>query len=144
MTDTTHLVMFLQARLTEDEANAKRAGGDRWIQDGGSIHRERHETAQVVDWVYDEAWEHIARNDPAHVLADIAAKRRIIEWHSDNPHECEGPQGSEYVADDDSDPCSTMKALASVYADHPDYRKEWAAKPTSIHPLARPTDGNTT
>ncbi|HZO69373.1 MAG TPA: DUF6221 family protein [Kribbellaceae bacterium] len=124
MTDTTHLVMFLQARLTEDEANAKRAGGDRWIQDGGSIHRERHETA--------------------HVLADIAAKRRIIEWHSDNPHECEGPQGSEYVADDDSDPCSTMKALASVYADHPDYRKEWAAKPTSIHPLARPTDGNTT
>ena len=97
MTDTTHLVMFLQARLTEDEANAKRAGGDRWIQDGGSIHRERHETA--------------------HVLADIAAKRRIIEWHSDNPHECE---------------------------DHPDYRKEWAAKPTSIHPLARPTDGNTT
>jgi len=55
----------------------------------------------------------------------VEAQRAIIGWHSDNPHECEGPMGCEYVSDDDSRPCSTMLALASVYSDHPDYREEW-------------------
>jgi hypothetical protein len=51
---------------------------------------------------------HIARHDPARVLADVKAKRAIIgdEW---------------------SDPgWDVLCALASAYADHPDYREEWS------------------
>ena len=51
---------------------------------------------------------HIARHDPARVLAECDAKRRIVERrnHLDGP---------------------TLRALAAVYADHPDWREEWKA-----------------
>lgn len=75
---------------------------------------------------------HIVRWDPARVLAEVAAKRAIVEEH--------GPadDGSgmlficrtcsrrdlpewygEYV------PCPTSRIVAAPYADHPDYDKSW-------------------
>lgn len=70
------------------------------------------------------ALPHIARHDPARVLAECEAKRRIIEWcdrldtiESSGPHD-----DLLYVRI----PASAMRlALASVYADHPDCRDEW-------------------
>ncbi len=71
------LVAWLTHILDEREQFAKRAGGDRWILDGG-IYHESHPSDEVVDWVYDDASEHIAANDPASVLARIAADRQIV------------------------------------------------------------------
>jgi hypothetical protein len=51
----------------------------------------------------------IARWDPARVLAECAAKRRIVEMYA-------GQHGQPYV----------LHFLALPYADHPDYRQEWA------------------
>jgi hypothetical protein len=57
---------------------------------------------------------HIARHDPARILAEVEAKRRIVDryaWlceHGDTG-------GTAWV----------LPLLALPYADHPDYRNEW-------------------
>ncbi len=55
---------------------------------------------------------HIVRHDPARVLADVAAKRRILA-------ELEGPFGLDLEALN-----AVVRHLATAYADHPDYR-DW-------------------
>lgn len=68
--------------------------------------------------------DHIARYDPARVLADCAAKRAIVELHrpSDERNRwcdyCKGTDHAEY-------PCETSRILAAVYADHPAYDEAW-------------------
>lgn len=90
--------------------------------------------------------EHIARWDPARVLAECEAKRRLIElhklvtedytghwWTDPGPPEkyvttgCDhcrsaGVDGEDYV---NPGPCPTLRILATVYANHPAYRQEW-------------------
>lgn len=66
--------------------------------------------------------------DPARVLAECEAKRRIVALH-DGAHEC-----SVYVRGEvdncawveRGDSCSTLRLLALPYADHPDYDPSWA------------------
>lgn len=78
--------------------------------------------------------EHMARHDPARVLAEVGAKRRIVKrhrpWREDEDdvtvsggrlqagqcYECEG----QWV------PCPTLRLLALPYAAHPGYLAEWA------------------
>jgi hypothetical protein len=82
--------------------------------------------------------DHIARHDPARVLAECAAKRAIVEEHQpvdytsmgmESPNACHicgidaGMGEWEWLRD--SWPCPTLRALAAVYADHADYRDEW-------------------
>jgi hypothetical protein len=55
----------------------------------------------------------ITVNHPQRLLAECAAKRAIIETQS-VPKIAAVP--SPFI----------LRALASVYADHPDYRQEWA------------------
>lgn len=92
--------------------------------------------------------EHIARWDPARVLAECEAKRQIVAEH---PEVTVWSTGESYSGDridepewfcgrcvdtsarqpwTDVDrveyPCPTLRLLALPYADHPDYRQEWA------------------
>lgn len=55
---------------------------------------------------------HIARHDPARVLAECEATRRIVEWATTEGHEQWGVG-------------PVLNLLALPYADHPDYRAEW-------------------
>lgn len=78
---------------------------------------------------------HITRHDPARVLADIAAKRAVVELHGptrDNRAFSmrETPEQSCSVcvmahADMDCEnepwPCPTLRALALPYRDHPEF-----------------------
>lgn len=71
---------------------------------------------------------HIARHDPDRVMAECAAKRRIVELHN-RRHECcilqhdsDEPNTGAYV---DAARCSTLRLLALPYSDHPDYQQEW-------------------
>ena len=62
---------------------------------------------------------HIARHDPARVLAEVDAKRRIIEA-------CERIQAGirdDYTADFFAD--AVLEHLALPYADHPEYDESW-------------------
>lgn len=97
------LVEFLLARIAEDEAMSQAAvrwseGASQWSDAG------------------EPDWQHIARWDPARVLVECDAKRRIVELHPEHGwSHCEG----------ESLPCPTLRLLALPYAEHPDYREEW-------------------
>jgi hypothetical protein len=74
------------------------------------------------------AAEHIARHDPARVLAEVEVKRRIIDLHGGDGHECiehTDEQGDLLDAFTPEHPCPTLRLLARPYASHPDYRDEW-------------------
>lgn len=114
------LVAFLRARLDEDEAVARaatagawelvRAPDGSWYVDPGDL-----DDVANVDRTADA--EHIARHDPARVLRDVAANRAIVDecerMSQPFPAEWLSPQGQ------------ILRALASTYADHPEYREEW-------------------
>jgi len=64
--------------------------------------------------------------DPARVLREVEAKRRILERHRDcgsGVGYCDdGGHGS-----DGEDPgCAEMEDLAAPYSDHPDYDPSWS------------------
>lgn len=81
--------------------------------------------------------------DPARVLTECEAKRRIVEVHHPHDHggehgdatfctECQWDHGDDSPRIDNQpvenfgrNPCQTLATLAAVYADHPDYREEW-------------------
>lgn len=83
---------------------------------------------------------HIARHDPARVLAEVDAKRRLIDLH---PHSVwptrKGPghlycgtcHEEDGVIGGDGHHCLTLRLLALPYADHADYREEWRSQSTN-------------
>ena len=106
---------FVLARVAEDEAVARAA-----ISHGEGC----------LDWSDegDPTDVHIARHDPARVLAECAAKRRIVEQITSTSAEIKsampggsGRLSSMYGLE------RTLHLLAQPYADHPDYREEWRA-----------------
>jgi hypothetical protein len=139
------LVQFLRDRLDEDEQTARDAKPGPWREDGGGSVFATHPTDEVVD--YTDSAPHIARHDPARVLAEVDAKRRILLLHNIpavvSPkmaalglREGEAPEDDRRCAgcglDNTDDPitpdvneCPILRALALPYAGHPDYRAEW-------------------
>lgn len=158
------LVEFLRARLDEDERVAREATSEsgRWAWDhglgqlcngpecpygilldtaaedgshAGTELMEVHGYDVKVPW---EGAEHIARHDPARVLREVEAKRRIVHAHG-RDHECISLTGSgehsavdgkpwelwEPASTEDHGPCLVVRLLALPYADHLDYRDEW-------------------
>lgn len=99
----TTLTEFLLVRIAEDEAEARH-----YLDDLAACPPSAYDMAQV-------GW--IEAGSPDRVLAECEAKRRIVETF-------EGDDADLY---DDSwkgaDMCARI--LATVYADHPDYREEW-------------------
>lgn len=78
---------------------------------------------------------HIVRHDPARVLRDVAAKRRILEMWEDPADVAHLPDGVVDGRDPDErdEQIATasvidviVRDLAAVYAEHPDYRQEWS------------------
>jgi hypothetical protein len=144
------LVGFLLARIAEDEAVARAAAerqGEHWFDEEGIVSSDAepvnppgsllHIYAPEGRWnlwdcegaaslgVTSEVSAHMARHDPARVLAECAAKRRIIALH-DQWHECTFGRGLEAAgAVQQDEACPTLRLLALPYADHPDYREEW-------------------
>ena len=76
----------------------------------------------------DVGMEHFQRWMPARVLAECAAKRRIVEEHANYGDMCRKcmHQTPYLEMTADTYPCGTLRALASVYADRPGWRSETA------------------
>ena len=107
------LVQFLRNRLDDDEATARRVPPN----------QAPVELRALVSRAGEEPYLAI---DPARVLAEVDAKRRIIEWHT-GQRDDKTPWGKPVVicyCGYDL-PCSTLRLLALPYADHPDYQDEW-------------------
>jgi hypothetical protein len=102
-------------------------------------HRITFDQEGLSDSVDEDAGPHIARFDPARVLRECEAKRRVIELHqsryaSPSCRECGGftATSSEVAGIVHRGyltpwPCPTLRILALPYADHPDYQQEWRA-----------------
>lgn len=162
----TDIVAFLTARLDEDQAAAEAAIPKEWkgrrdIYLVGGAHRDQMRKDWVnatlangfSEYVSDEATTaQVARHDPARVLREVGAKRRILARHGAE----QWPQGfppsvyelpDEYVgpliaycdtcsttSTEGLDnfyapwPCDTVKDLAAPHADHADYEQSWSVK----------------
>lgn len=123
------LSAFLLARLAEDEALARdvltRGFGAEWHVVGDVWQHVGDDGGHNVLSGAESTLPHIARHDPAHVLATVAAHRRIVELHADFCETCWVHAEGVAEAADAGLPCPTLLALASIYAAHPDFRDEW-------------------
>ena len=112
---------FLLARAAEDEMVARAALEAKQAPSGP-----RESSGHwMVDWTGTRFPEkatadHAALYDPIRALRECAAKRAIIG--SPVPQELKA-----WSHGVDPSP-HTLRALATVYADHPDYKPEWAQK----------------
>ncbi len=146
------LTDFLLARIAEDEEYARWLGGERWhLRENGHEMIDSADGREVISYggetnVSDS--EHIARHDPARVLAECEAKRTLVadlisEKHEVVDGDCwytcaaatEGRDGGETCDDArsgghcdcgrDARVNRRLSILASIYADHPDYDESW-------------------
>lgn len=127
------LLAFLRARLSEDEAAARAAGPGSWQEYGigsggwtvGSAQGDDHFGAETSSSGPEGQAQaaHIARHDPARVLTEVEAKQRILRAHE---KWCEGRCEAKYPEGGfDAAHYWSIKSLAAVYADHPDYDESW-------------------
>ncbi|NKR75810.1 hypothetical protein GS492_25035 [Rhodococcus hoagii] len=127
---TDDIVTFLRARLDEDGEAARDAAG--WdptgsVRDTGLWRREGiNSVTDSSDRLvlygdgpapYGAQAEHIARHDPARVLREVEAKRRILDLAGEISR-----SGAEFA---EQDYRTVTRALAAVYSDHPDYQPHW-------------------
>jgi len=125
------LIAFLRARLDEDEQTARATAdeyGPAWTADNQMESVRSSTGADVVDEPYTPR-HHIARHDPARVLAEVDAKRRILDVYEEvmtKFTESWSPMVPyDRLAGTVSSLRRTLEFLALPYADHPDYRDEW-------------------
>lgn len=129
------LAAFLLERIAEREAAARRAGNARmfvddlhraWIDSPhGRVDIDRVSTPTTVALLMD----HTALHLPGRVLAECAAQRRIIGrcMPIDRTLLADAPDLARAAWDViDTLNKATLRDLASAYADHPDFRPEWA------------------
>ncbi|MGQ4514236.1 DUF6221 family protein [Streptomyces sp. DW26H14] len=139
------LLAFLRARLDEDEATARAASDGPWTTWTGPIRTwmtKGNLCHTVMTWdhptghapIMTESWmdsRHIAEWHPARVLAEVEAKRRILEchepWTASNGDIICGRCGREHIDGRPGGhfPCQTLRLLTLPDASHPDYREEW-------------------
>jgi hypothetical protein len=165
------LVAFVTARYDERERVAQTAaGGGHWRYSGGdsvgawTLYDEHWRIADLATYLHgdynyaermpafkppyyvdpDANGEHIALNDPAYVLDDIASKRQILALHT-GEHQCQefvtgtyppdahlmgetpGARWEHAMAGYFGDhPCPTLRLLAAPFAAHPDFDPAWA------------------
>jgi Family of unknown function (DUF6221) len=122
-----NLDQFLLARIAEDKRIATDAAS--------ATGREDWAVADLPGSgpPHDRAGEHTARHDPARVLAECSAKRRMVLACRDvGPDRAFLGARPEGLADFPFTPSDqhqlaalTLALLALPYADHPEYRPEW-------------------
>lgn len=120
----TSVAEFLLARIDEDEEVARAAGGVPWetiqgvrasqVLVAASVIRDNKLAYGHLGHVatVEHSWDldHIARHDPARVLADCATKRALVARET-----------AQRVVTD----TPVLRLLAATYAHHPDYDREW-------------------
>lgn len=146
---SAELVAFIRDRLADDEetarkATARQSGGDTWTYDGTDVRAASGLT--VARRQVPVLAEHIALHDPDRVLTEVEAKRRAIAPYAVALEECQAirAQMREVIHKDhdefarlhrrESELIEAARILAPVvgalalpYAEHSDYRHEWAS-----------------
>ena len=134
---------FIRARLDEDERAVVAASveyeGETWTAAGDSVNTITvSNIAATVEKTYSQGVaEHIARHDPARVLRQAGITRALVAGHTrddwfefadETTGSCKAC--SNYCPECRSLvrwPCGTLRLIASIWSDHPDYLPEWSA-----------------
>lgn len=125
------LVEFLRARLDRDEQMARACSGAPWraapsgtvSTDTGGASDDGPSHVATAD--NDAYAEHIARHDPSRALAEVAAKRQILDdyekqaWILGQGHRTPELDAARSVRE------AVLRLLALPYAHHPAYQEEW-------------------
>ncbi len=125
---------FLEARLAEDEAVALDALHSDAVKPGEWITEHREGDPPVCHIAEDRGghyWsvahavfvpnaEHMARHDPARVLRDVQAKRRLLAL-ADKIDRAREAGEAWFVPDGDD----IEREMASVWSEHSDYQEAW-------------------
>lgn len=151
------IVEFIKSRLEEDEQIAKDPEWPSWNFEEQQGNLTINTGAVSMGWEFggssgvwlcddpeDDCAEyrgyaereatHIARHDPARVLREVAAKRALLGAHCTDPTyggtECLGCHANfqEEHWTQDINECPTLRAIASVHSDHPDYDPAWSSE----------------
>lgn len=122
------LVAFLRARLDEDEQIARDAAArvNAWAPD-----LPPWETTRYLGKFGTNLDHHITRWNPARVLAEVEAKRRIVDEVAPEMETIEWVRDQEFATSSDPTEYQSTKLLrllTSSYADHPDYDPAWAVE----------------
>ena len=135
---TSDLVTFLNARLDEDEQMARSTPGPSWehrqirgdfdesvvFENYVAVADPGRNTVALAD-VAEEVLPFVLRHDPARVLAEVDAKRRIIDRYEAQRTVYAAHMGgilTKYLVQELE---AVLRLLALPFADHPDYRPEW-------------------
>lgn len=117
------LTDFLLARIQEDDEAARSiASAPPVYEHFGDTAIEAAANLAVSEGAWDETGAFLQRfADPARVLAELEAKRRIVEAVTTGP--------MAVVGAGEPSPWSLkmLGILALPYSDHPDYQQEWRA-----------------
>lgn len=142
------IVEFVKAQLAHDKAEAEAArdahmgyyaveGDAEWrVSDyGEGVYTEPHGIVVVIGahgFLKDSTAHHIARHDPARVLADVEAKRYLLEWctevaaHFDwSTLNLPGSLRDDPNARATHTAVVALKSLAAPYAGRPGFKPEW-------------------
>jgi len=135
MSAMDELITFLRRQLDDDERVAHATLGvnvradlingkpaPRWVSRGDSVW-DTNDIPRVKGTWAREA-EHIARWDPARVLAEIQAKRRILDWAEAAQREFDRA-GLRTPTPTTSEPMYFAALLAQPYAGRDGWREEW-------------------
>ncbi|MFI7337232.1 DUF6221 family protein [Streptomyces sp. NPDC050085] len=113
----SELVAFLRARVQDDLDHAR----DAMVEDG-EWRAERTvvvlDTGAEIPEVYLGPADHIARFDPARIVREVEARRALLDLY-------EAAQAAGMAVGYRDGLRQALAMLASVYADHADYREHW-------------------
>ena len=114
------LTEFLAARLDEDEAAAKAVVGNPIFDGTGIVIMRNASTGDRSVTIPSHVATYIARHDPARVLREVGAGRKILEhWQYLKRHDAPGNPDPDHFED------YAVRPLAAVWSDHPDYDEAW-------------------
>lgn len=68
---------------------------------------------------------HIARHDPARVLAEVTAKLAIVREYEETARRAQEPEGDDIAVGAMNALREVLRRLVRIYADHPGYQRTW-------------------
>lgn len=112
------IVEFLQARLREDRRRAELAQRQRWDHPADAPWTRERLTIDKQGFSTPAQQMIATFADPARVLREVEAKRRILDDYERTHGYAQDPCCGRTVD-------RVIELLAQPYADHPDYDKSW-------------------
>jgi hypothetical protein len=131
------LIDWLRRQIDEDEQSALAVVEQDWRPDGANscqVYAARDDGSnRTIAWCrngYDDDFAnalHIARHDPARVLRDVKAFRKIIDYCASAIEVGRIPEGATWSDDAAGAEVGevVLRHLAAIFSDRPGYREEW-------------------